>query len=136
MQQASSAAAAHAHSHSTSLTPIHPFSSQPGGLNFDAKIRRESTEIEDLFIGHINGMDCYARGLRAAAKLIADGTIDKTVKARYSGFESTKIGKRFASGAAGLAELAAHAKSAAEPQVRSGKQEALESVFNRFAYGS
>ena len=48
---------------------------QPGGLNFDAKIRRESTDLEDLFIGHINGMDCYARGLRAAAKLIADGKV-------------------------------------------------------------
>ena len=42
---------------------------QPGGLNFDAKVRRESTDIEDLFIGHINGMDCYARGLRAAAAM-------------------------------------------------------------------
>ena len=57
---------------------------QPGGLNFDAKIRRESTDIDDLFVGHVNGMDCYARGLRAAAKLIADGKIDKMVKERYA----------------------------------------------------
>ena len=47
-------------------------------------MRRESVDVEDLFIGHINGMDCYARGLRAAAKLIADGKIDKMVKERYA----------------------------------------------------
>merc|ERR1719460_2098516 len=71
---------------------------QPGGLNFDAKIRRESTDIEDLFIGHINGMDCYARGLRAAAKLMADGRLDAIVKERYAGFSDTDIGRRFAGG--------------------------------------
>jgi len=108
----------------------------PGGLNFDAKIRRESTDIEDLFIGHINGMDCYARGLRAAAKMIADGTLDSMVKTRYAGFTSTPIGKKFASGKASLVEMAAHAKKSAEPKQTSGKQEAAESVFNRFAYGS
>ena len=46
----------------------------PGGLNFDAKVRRESTDVEDLFIGHINGMDTYARGLRNAARMQAEGT--------------------------------------------------------------
>merc|ERR1719174_2327986 len=59
---------------------------QPGGLNFDAKVRRESTDLDDLFIGHIAGMDCYARGLRAAAQLIADGTLDTMRKGRYAGF--------------------------------------------------
>lgn len=107
---------------------------QPGGLNFDAKIRRESTDIEDLFIGHVNGMDCYARGLRAAAKLIEDGTLDGIVKERYAGFETTKIGKRFSSGKATLAELAAHAAAMKEPPLRSGKHEKLESIFNAFAY--
>ena len=107
---------------------------QPGGLNFDAKIRRESTDIEDLFIGHINGMDCYARGLRAAAKLIADGSIDKAVKARYAGFSSTAIGKKFASGKATLEELASHAAKNPEPALTSGKHEKLESIFNAFAY--
>ena len=108
---------------------------QPGGLNFDAKIRRESTDIEDLFIGHINGMDCYARGLRAAAKLIKDKKLDDAVKTRYAGFNSG-IGKKFVSGKATLQELAAHATSSAEPAQTSGKQEKLESIFNAFAYRS
>ena len=109
---------------------------QPGGLNFDAKIRRESTDIEDLFIGHINGMDCYARGLRAAAKLMADGRLDAIVKERYAGFSDTDIGRRFAGGKATLEELAAHAAASAEPKMTSGKHEKLESLFNSFAYRS
>ena len=55
---------------------------QPGGLNFDAKVRRESTDIESLFIGHINGMDTMARGLRSAARMIADGTFDSMLADR------------------------------------------------------
>ena len=99
---------------------------QPGGLNFDAKIRRESTDLEDLFIGHINGMDCYARGLRAAS-----------VKARYAGFSGEgTLGAKFAKGEASLAELAEHARSHPEPPLKSGKQEHLESLFNAFAYRS
>ena len=137
---------------------------QPGGLNFDAKVqrwdsnsrsreaspcaclspagarpsllqlRRESTDMEDLFIGHVNGMDCYARGLRAAAKIIAEGKLDAAVKQRYSGFTSTAIGKKMANGKATLSEMAAHAKKQAEPEMRSGKQEKLESIFNTHAY--
>lgn len=109
---------------------------QPGGLNFDAKVRRESTDIEDLFIAHVNGMDNYARGLRAAAKMIEDGTLDGIVKTRYDGFKSTAIGKKIASGKATLAEMAAHAAKSAEPPLISGKHEKCESVFNAFAYGS
>ena len=82
----------------------------------------------------INGMDCYARGLRAAAKLIEDGKLDSMVKDRYAGFDQG-IGLRFARGEATLEELAAHAASAPEPALRSGKHEALESIFNRRAYG-
>jgi len=108
----------------------------PGGLNFDAKVRRESVDVEDIFIGHINGMDCYARGLRAAAKMMADGTVDAAVKERYSGFDSTAIGKKFKAGKATLAELAAHAAKSAEPELKSGKHEKLESIFNAFAFGS
>jgi len=108
---------------------------EPGGLNFDAKVRRESVDVADLFIGHINGMDCYARGLRAAAKMIADGKIDTIVKERYAGFSSTPIGKKLAAGKATLAELAAHAAKAAEPPLVSGQQEKLESLFNGYAYG-
>ena len=110
---------------------------EPGGLNFDAKIRRESTDIEDLFIGHINGMDCYARGLRAAAAMIADGTFDKMRTDRYAGF-GEGLGKKFASGQASLAELAAAAAAVpagGEKPPKSGKHERLESVFNAFALG-
>ena len=115
--------------------PLSPLPSQPGGLNFDAKIRRESTDIEDLFIGHINGMDCYARGLRAAAKLIADGKLDAIVKERYATFDKG-LGAKFANGKASLSELASYAAKSAEPKQSSGKQEKLESLFNRYAYGS
>ena len=108
---------------------------QPGGLNFDAKIRRESSDLEDLFIGHINGMDCYARGLRAAAKLIADGKLDAMVKERYAGFDKA-LGAKIATGKATLAEMATAAAKGSEPQQRSGKHEKVESLFNAFAYGS
>jgi xylose isomerase len=107
---------------------------QPGGLNFDAKVRRESTDIESLFIGHINGMDTMARGLRSAAKMIADGTFDKMVADRYAGFDSG-IGKKFAAGNATLEEMAKVAVSEKhEPPPPSGRQERFESIFNMFAY--
>lgn len=106
---------------------------QPGGLNFDAKVRRESTDVEDLFIAHINGMDNYARGLRAAAKMIEEGTLDKMRKGRYAGFEASAIGKKFSAGKASLAELAEHAAANPEPQQRSAQCEKYESVFNAFA---
>ena len=80
-------------------------------------------------------MDCYARGLRAAAKLIADGKLDAIVKQRYASFDSG-LGAKFAKGKASLSELAAAAAKSAEPAQTSGKQEKLESMFNRFAYGS
>jgi len=65
----------------------------PGGLNFDAKLRRESTDLEDLFIGHIGGMDSFARGLRNAAKLKIDKVFDKILQERYSSYDSG-IGKK------------------------------------------
>ena len=105
----------------------------PGGLNFDAKVRRESTTLEDLFIGHINGIDNYARGLRAAAKMIEDGTIDGMRKKRYANFAKTDIGKKFCSGKATLTDLAAYAAKNGEPPLESGQHEKYESVFNAFA---
>ena len=105
----------------------------PGGLNFDAKVRRESTNLEDLFIGHINGIDNYARGLRAAAKMIEDGTIDGMKKKRYANFAKTDIGKKFCSGKATLTDLAAYAAKNGEPPLESGQHEKYESVFNAFA---
>merc|ERR1719473_1446381 len=60
----------------------------PGGLNFDAKVRRESTDLEDYFIGHIGGMDAFARGLRAATKIVEDGTLPGMLSARYAQWDS------------------------------------------------
>lgn len=54
----------------------------PGGLNFDAKVRRESTNLKDMFISHVGAMDCFARGLRCAAKLVAEGAMAKMVQVR------------------------------------------------------
>lgn len=98
------------------------------------QVRRESTDIDDLFVGHINGMDNYARGLRAAAKMIEDGTLDAMRARRYAGFEQSAIGKKFASGEATLEMLAAHAVENGEPVQTSGKQETAESIFNSFAF--
>jgi len=107
---------------------------QPGGLNFDAKVRRESTDIESLFIGHINGMDTMARGLRSAARMIADGTFDSMLADRYKGF-SKGIGKKFADGKATLEEMAqVAAKEKNEQPPPSGRAERFESIFNAFAY--
>ena len=106
----------------------------PGGLNFDAKVRRESVDLEDLFIGHINGMDNYARGLLSAAKMIEEGEIDKMVEQRYQDMHATPLGKKITDGTATLEEMAAFAAKSPEPQNRSGKQEAFESVFNCYAY--
>lgn len=60
----------------------------PGGLNFDCKVRRESTDIDDRFIAHIGAMDCFARGLLAAARIINDKTLADMVKKRYSSFDT------------------------------------------------
>jgi len=105
-----------------------------GGLNFDAKVRRESSDVEDLFVGHINGMDNYARGLRAAAKLLEEKTLNSMRDGRYAGFKQTPIGKKISSGKATLAEMAAHARKSGEPKHTSGQQERYESVFNACAY--
>ncbi|NDC78629.1 MAG: xylose isomerase, partial [Chitinophagia bacterium] len=78
-----------------------------GGLNFDAKRRRESHTPEDLFHAHIGGMDTFARGLKIAAAIRADGRIGEFVKARYSSWDS-ELGRRIESGKAGFAELERH----------------------------
>lgn len=72
----------------TMLIAIEQGGFQPGGLNFDCKVRRESTDLEDMFIGHIGAMDTFARGLKGASKLKTDGHMDKWLKERYSSFDS------------------------------------------------
>lgn len=104
-----------------------------GGLNFDAKIRRNSTDPEDLFIAHIGGMDSFALGLEIAQEIIDDGVLADFVANRYSSFDSGE-GKRFAEGNMTLAELAELGKGA-KIEKRSGKQEYLNNLLNSYLFG-
>ena len=103
-----------------------------GGLNFDAKVRRESFEPIDLFYAHIGGMDAFARGLKIAAAIRADGRLADFVKKRYSSYDSG-IGAKIESGKVGFRELEKYivAKGEAAPNA-SGRQEFLENLINEF----
>jgi len=103
----------------------------PGGLNFDCKVRRESTDLKDMFISHIGAMDSMARGLRVAAKIISEGVLAKNVKARYSSFESG-IGAKIASGEATLEDCEKYAEEKGEPALISGQQEHYENMLNYY----
>ena len=105
-----------------------------GGLNFDAKRRRESFEPVDLFHAHILGMDTFAAGLEAAAAIGADGSIEAFLESRYASWDS-ELGRRIEAGDATLEQLHAHALAAGEPVVSSARQERLESILNRFING-
>jgi len=100
-----------------------------GGLNFDAKIRRQSIDPDDLLHAHIGGMDVCARALLAAARIIEDGGLQQALDARYAGW-ATPQGQHMLRGKASLAEIASSVT--AEPQPRSGRQEYLENLVNRF----
>jgi xylose isomerase len=100
-----------------------------GGLNFDAKLRRESTDIEDLFIAHIGGMDAFARGLLIADRVLADSRYRQLRAQRYASFDQGD-GKRFENGELSLLDLRAIAGEAGEPQQISGKQELIENIIN------
>ncbi|WP_158784732.1 xylose isomerase [Pantoea sp. BAV 3049] len=105
-----------------------------GGLNFDAKVRRQSTDPYDLFFGHIGGMDVMAQGLRIAARLIEEGRLDQAREARYAGWNS-KLGQDILAGTMSLEELANFTKKEAlYPQHRSGRQERLENIVNQAIY--
>ncbi len=101
-----------------------------GGLNFDSKLRRQSIARDDLFIGHIGGMDTMARALVAAASIIEGGELDGFVTDRYAGW-SGELGRSILTGGASLAELHARAATAPEPQPTSGRQEMLENLVAR-----
>ena len=103
-----------------------------GGSNFDAKLRRNSTDPEDIFIAHISGMDTMARGLLSAASIIENSPIPQMVKDRYASFDSGK-GKEFEEGKLSLEELVEYAKSKGEPAVISGKQELYETLVNLYS---
>jgi xylose isomerase len=103
-----------------------------GGFNFDAKVRRQSLDPADLLHGHVGGLDVLARGLKAAAALIEDGTYDKVVEDRYAGWQE-KEAKAMLSGKRSLDQIAARVeKTNLNPQPRSGQQEYLENLVNRF----
>ena len=107
-----------------------------GGLNFDSKIRRNSVDMADYFIGHIGGMDCFAVGLEIAQRIIDDKVIPNFVKKRYSSFDSGD-GAKFESGKLNLEALAKIGSEAGygKTGITSGKQEYLENVFNQYLLG-
>lgn len=101
-----------------------------GGLNFDAKLRRQSIDPVDLFHAHIGAMDTFARGLKNAAKLLADEALSKPLAQRYGGWD-TGIGQRIEQGKMTLKELEEHALDNDQPKVPSGRQEMLENILNQ-----
>ncbi len=103
-----------------------------GGSNFDAKLRRNSTDPEDIFIAHICGMDAMARGLLSAAAIVEESPIPAMIKERYASFDSGK-GKEFEDGKLGLEDLVAYAKANGEPKQTSGKQELYETLLNIYS---
>ena len=102
-----------------------------GGLNFDAKVRRQSHDELDLFYAHIGGMDAFARGLEIAHAMQEDGRLDGIVEARYAGWTSG-FGADVLAGGVTLEDADAHALAAEEPTRRSGRQEMLEGLVNEF----
>jgi len=104
---------------------------QGGGINFDAKIRRASTDAADLFYAHIGGMDTFARALITADKILSNSDYRKLKQDRYASFDGGK-GQAFEQGQLTLEDLRSYAIEAGEPAVTSGKQEYLENIINRF----
>ncbi len=105
-----------------------------GGLNFDAKVRRESIDMEDIFIGHIGGMDTFARGLEVAHKLLTESAIPHRMKSRYASYDSG-AGAEFEAGNLSLEQLRDLAAENGEPERVSGKQEWFENTVNQYLLG-
>ena len=103
-----------------------------GGTNFDSKLRRQSLDPADLLIGHIGGMDCCARGLKAAAKMIEDKALSQPLADRYAGWDSAE-GQKLLRGEYSLDQIAQWVETKdINPQPKSGKQELLENIVNRY----
>jgi len=102
-----------------------------GGINFDAKTRRNSTDLEDIFIAHIAAMDTFARGLNIADRILKDSDFLKLRKQRYASFDAGK-GKEFEDGKLKLDDLRTIAQSEGEPKTTSGKQEMYEQLINQY----
>ncbi len=104
---------------------------QGGGVNFDAKIRRNSTDLEDVFHAHIGGADTFARALITADKIIESSSYNKLRENRYSSFDSGK-GKDFENGKLDMKDLYNIAKENGELELQSGKQELFENIINQY----
>ena len=102
-----------------------------GGLNFDAKVRRNSTDAEDLFMAHIGGMDTFARGLELAARLLEESPLKDLTRQRYASFEEGD-GGRFSQGQLTLADLAKLAEKHENLPLLSGRQEMIENIINQY----
>ena len=103
-----------------------------GGTNFDAKIRRNSTDLEDLFIAHISGMDAMARALLSAAAILEQSELPKMKKERYASFDSG-MGKDFEDGKLSFEQVYEYGKKVGEPKLVSGKQEKYETIVALYA---
>lgn len=108
---------------------------EPGGLNFDAKLRRPSFEPLDMFYGHIAGMDTFAKGLKVAYSLLQSGELEEFVGNRYKSF-TEGIGKQIVEGKVGFAELEKYALQHDEVNNQSGRQEVLETIVNQHIYNA
>ena len=104
---------------------------QGGGINFDAKTRRNSTDLEDLFHSHIGGIDLFAKSLLITQKIIEDSDYISMLKKRYSSFESD-LGKKFTNRELTLKQMNSYAKKIDEPNLKSGRQEFFENLINRY----
>lgn len=102
-----------------------------GGINFDAKTRRNSTDLEDIFYAHIGGMDAFARALVIAEAIIKDSDYEKIRKQRYSSFDKGD-GKKFEKGQLTLEDLNSYASKHGEPDQISGRQEMMENIINNY----
>jgi xylose isomerase len=102
-----------------------------GGVNFDAKARRNSTDLIDIFYAHIGGMDIFARALLTAQAMIDDGEFASLRKTRYATFDSGK-GKAFEQGKLTLEDLGSYAHKNGEPELVSGRQEYVENLISKF----
>jgi xylose isomerase len=106
-----------------------------GGLNFDAKLRRPSIDLEDLFYAHIGGMDSYALAFKIARRVLADGKLETFLADRYASYDSG-YGRDIARGRIGFRELNQLVlKKLGEPKPRSGRQEYLENLLNSYLHG-
>ena len=103
-----------------------------GGMNFDAKLRRNSTDPEDIFIAHISGMDAMARALLSAAAILGESPLPEMKRQRYASFDGGK-GKDFEEGRMTLEDLVSYAKEHGEPRQISGQQERYETLLNLYA---